>query len=75
MSVGSPPPAKPERKGDWAVHVALGAAIIIAGAWLFGGVAPEWLNAKAIASLDLLDRKSTRLNSSHIQKSRMPSSA
>ena len=24
---------------------------------------------------DLLDRKSTRLNSSHIQKSRMPSSA
>ena len=28
-----------------------------------------------IAKLDRLDRKSTRLNSSHIQKSRMPSSA
>ena len=26
-------------------------------------------------SLDMRDRKSTRLNSSHIQKSRMPSSA
>ena len=39
------------------MHVALGAAIIIAGAWLFGGVAPEWLNAKAIASLDLLSAK------------------
>ena len=29
----------------------------------------------AYVSLDELDRKSTRLNSSHIQKSRMPSSA
>src|SRR5258706_11491547 len=57
MSVGSPPPAKPGRKGDWAVHVALGAAIIIAGAWLFGGVAPEWLTAKAIAGLDLQSAK------------------
>ena len=28
-----------------------------------------------IGSGDVLDRKSTRLNSSHIQKSRMPSSA
>ena len=32
---------------------------------------PEHLGLKAFA----LDRKSTRLNSSHIQKSRMPSSA
>ena len=33
-------------------------------------------NAKhAIAEGNVLDRKSTRLNSSHIQKSRMPSSA
>ena len=30
---------------------------------------------RAFADLQLLDRKSTRLNSSHIQKSRMPSSA
>ena len=29
----------------------------------------------AVAFLVVLDRKSTRLNSSHIQKSRMPSSA
>ena len=28
-----------------------------------------------LGTIDLLDRKSTRLNSSHIQKSRMPSSA
>ena len=42
-----------------------------------------WLNPGAISSplvararaLGLKDRKSTRLNSSHIQKSRMPSSA
>ena len=32
------------------------------------------LNAKALG-LDLQDRKSTRLNSSHSQQSRMPSSA
>ena len=30
---------------------------------------------EVLANLDHLDRKSTRLNSSHIQKSRMPSSA
>ena len=30
---------------------------------------------KELAAATLLDRKSTRLNSSHIQKSRMPSSA
>lgn len=53
MSVDSPPPPNPHRKADWAVHVALGAAIIIAGAWLFGGIAPEWLNAKPVARLDL----------------------
>ena len=29
----------------------------------------------ALATLAVVDRKSTRLNSSHIQKSRMPSSA
>ena len=30
---------------------------------------------EAKVSVDIIDRKSTRLNSSHIQKSRMPSSA
>ena len=37
-----------------------------------------WLDADAVFHFDkaeLRDRKSTRLNSSHIQKSRMPSSA
>ena len=33
------------------------------------------IDGRAIAPGDVLDRKSTRLNSSHIQKSRMPSSA
>ena len=33
------------------------------------------LQAQALVARDALDRKSTRLNSSHIQKSRMPSSA
>ena len=31
--------------------------------------------AKTVRGYSMLDRKSTRLNSSHIQKSRMPSSA
>ena len=34
-----------------------------------------WLVGVAMLTLDYADRKSTRLNSSHIQKSRMPSSA
>ena len=33
------------------------------------------LATKEMSSTALIDRKSTRLNSSHIQKSRMPSSA
>ena len=33
------------------------------------------LHAETIKELSMKDRKSTRLNSSHIQKSRMPSSA
>ena len=39
------------------------------------GVKKYWCAGMAPAGLDALDRKSTRLNSSHIQKSRMPSSA
>ena len=38
-----------------------------------------WIQAHGMGQMDLVlsdeDRKSTRLNSSHIQKSRMPSSA
>ena len=35
----------------------------------------ERRSAQRMSELHLADRKSTRLNSSHIQKSRMPSSA
>ena len=45
---------------------------------LAGYALPRFQRAGAIdppARADLTDRKSTRLNSSHIQKSRMPSSA
>ena len=35
----------------------------------------EYVHARGLVHGDLKDRKSTRLNSSHIQKSRMPSSA
>ena len=33
------------------------------------------ISEKACVDMDYIDRKSTRLNSSHIQKTRMPSSA
>ena len=38
---------------------------------------PNWVTARGLAELDaaLADRKSTRLNSSHMSESRMPSSA
>ena len=46
--------------------------------WLWTALDPQTtsaiLEASALVQVDL-DRKSTRLNSSHIQKSRMPSSA
>ena len=42
----------------------------------FAAVESKELRVAAIVCCDIdLDRKSTRLNSSHIQKSRMPSSA
>ena len=41
-----------------------------------GRIAREWRGVKVPGhAQEVLDRKSTRLNSSHIQKSRMPSSA
>ena len=42
---------------------------------LAGGLVGAALAAAGVVLQALLDRKSTRLNSSHIQKSRMPSSA
>ena len=41
---------------------------------LSAGIDKRW-RARMIRSLELTDRKSTRLNSSHIPLSRMPSSA
>ena len=41
----------------------------------FGPTGPSVLRGAFEVGLEPLDRKSTRLNSSHIQKSRMPSSA
>ena len=40
-----------------------------------GGIAAALSLAEYFVNQELVDRKSTRLNSSHIQKSRMPSSA
>ena len=61
---------------------ALGAAVAVA---ILGGVVERFLFRRLYGAEELyqllftyalaLDRKSTRLNSSHIQKSRMPSSA
>ena len=53
--------ARPEFKHDW---VSLHAALILLSYGAFG-----------LSSVAGLDRKSTRLNSSHVQPSRMPSSA
>ena len=41
------------------------------------GLIPQWvtLEPRVFGWMDRLDRKSTRLNSSHASKSRMPSSA
>ena len=34
-----------------------------------------WVDGELVNNLDMADRKSTRLNSSHVSESRMPSSA
>ena len=58
----------------------LGLALVAlaALAWSSSGLFTRLISADLMTMLfwrGLLDRKSTRLNSSHIQKSRMPSSA
>ena len=88
-SAALPPPARGRRLSngertamEWAVRqrsvlglttlaVSAGGVALTCGAvaWLlYHGLLTSWPNVFA-------DRKSTRLNSSHIQKSRMPSSA
>ena len=56
------------------VHLELDLADLPKTYKLLKAEAPEDLAVRTITETDL-DRKSTRLNSSHIQKSRMPSSA
>ena len=53
------------------------AVVAVLPAPLYGLTAVGWLLVflSVVGHLTALDRKSTRLNSSHIQKSRMPSSA
>ena len=53
-------------------YVALSAIVFITG---MVGVLIRRNIIIILLSIELIDRKSTRLNSSHIQKSRMPSSA
>ena len=64
--------------------VAAHAAVAAPGRTLFtsaadmlaaGGIDGVLITAPSDLHVELIDRKSTRLNSSHIQKSRMPSSA
>ena len=64
------------------VFLFLGAALVAAaaerglrGALWFAGIVWTTAFLAEFASTRIGDRKSTRLNSSHIQKSRMPSSA
>ena len=61
---------KPDSDGRRAFLKGAGATVAFAGA----SAAPTRGIAQTSAQ-NLQDRKSTRLNSSHIQKSRMPSSA
>ena len=63
-------PDKPLKVGH--ITFLTGPAELLGGPGMRGhNLAAEEINAEG----GLLDRKSTRLNSSHIQKSRMPSSA
>ena len=74
-------------KGELFTKIAIGventirfdARLGIAGAVLISGqkmiVEDAYKSPLFYPSIDSIDRKSTRLNSSHIQKSRMPSSA
>ena len=72
----------PRRRVSIVVDAALGGAgRRLAGAFRAAdwkapmALLPAGEGAKSLKALAGIDRKSTRLNSSHIQKSRMPSSA
>ena len=57
-----------EEKGQGITEYALILGLVVFGIWLL-------VTQSGIGAAINKDRKSTRLNSSHIQKSRMPSSA
>ena len=61
--------------GGDATSIHLGNAVCVLGALLLGGFYGGLGGAIGMTIGDLLDRKSTRLNSSHSSVSRMPSSA
>ena len=62
------------RQGDWLPGERMPSIAQLAAEYKVGaGSIREAL--RSLQSIGLVDRKSTRLNSSHIQKSRMPSSA
>ena len=62
----------------YAIHAAAAVkqinTVTVANTWAAGDTFTLTMNGKALIGT-IGDRKSTRLNSSHIQKSRMPSSA
>ena len=71
------------KKMAWGILLLFGGGLALAGALEKAGLIQqlgEWLSHFAgggfiLVLMVTVDRKSTRLNSSHIQKSRMPSSA
>ena len=67
-------------KQTWAVVLLTGLAMvaeIVAGYWFnsMALLADGWHMASHMVAIGMSDRKSTRLNSSHMSESRMPSSA
>ena len=57
---------------DWQLVQTLGTKALMAGA---GALLLYWTISAVKLVLNARDRKSTRLNSSHVSESRMPSSA
>ena len=78
--IGGAPRAAAILIGTLSAVLALGLRLWLVGLalWIIGHGVAVWLAKRDPAFVEVAvrqDRKSTRLNSSHIQKSRMPSSA
>ena len=63
------------RLTDFGISRLAARTVLASGSGTVGYVAPEQAMGRASFQSDVLDRKSTRLNSSHMSESRMPSSA